>query len=246
MIKNINIVFGKPVNRKKRKKNEKAQKDSPFKKQSIFFRYLPYWKEFEIGHVIGTMHVTKGVFESTINLLLDIIGKMKDGLNAHKDLQVLGIKKDLHLQERPNGKVYLPLANNTLTNEETRAICKCLRGIRVPTEFSTNIKNLVSMSERKVNGYNTHDCHAMLSLFLTIAIRADLPFPHYRRPSSPPPARHSLLRPALHRTAASCSQASHKMPSPPSHPSKLASDLEEQLQGCCSAGRCLCSPKSNT
>jgi hypothetical protein len=42
MIKNINIVFGKPVKRKKRKKMKKDPKDSPFKKQSIFFRYLPY------------------------------------------------------------------------------------------------------------------------------------------------------------------------------------------------------------
>jgi hypothetical protein len=42
MIKNINVVFGKPVKGKKRKKTEKAPKDSPFKKQSIFFRYLPY------------------------------------------------------------------------------------------------------------------------------------------------------------------------------------------------------------
>jgi hypothetical protein len=49
---NINIVFRKPVKGKKRKKNEKTPKDSPFKKQSIFFRYLPYWKEFEIGHAI--------------------------------------------------------------------------------------------------------------------------------------------------------------------------------------------------
>jgi hypothetical protein len=32
MIKNINVVFGKLVKRKKRKKNEKALKDSPFKK----------------------------------------------------------------------------------------------------------------------------------------------------------------------------------------------------------------------
>jgi hypothetical protein len=32
MIKNINIVFGKPVKGKKRKKNKKALKDSPFKK----------------------------------------------------------------------------------------------------------------------------------------------------------------------------------------------------------------------
>jgi hypothetical protein len=42
MIKNINVVFGKLVKGEKRKKNEKAPKDSPFKKQSIFFRYLPY------------------------------------------------------------------------------------------------------------------------------------------------------------------------------------------------------------
>jgi hypothetical protein len=42
------------------------------------------------------MHVTKGVFESTISLLLEITGKMKDGLNAHKDLQGLGIREELH------------------------------------------------------------------------------------------------------------------------------------------------------
>jgi hypothetical protein len=75
MIKNIQVVFRKSVKGEKRKKNKKALKDSQFKKQSIFFRYLPYWKEFEIGHAIDTMHVT---------------------------------------------------------NEEKRAICKCLHGIRVP------------------------------------------------------------------------------------------------------------------
>jgi hypothetical protein len=42
MIKNINVVFGNAVKGKKRKKNKKALKDSPFKKQSIFFKYLPY------------------------------------------------------------------------------------------------------------------------------------------------------------------------------------------------------------
>jgi hypothetical protein len=30
---------------------------------------------------------------------------------------------------------------------------------------------MVFMSELKVSGYNTHDCHIMLSLFLSIAIR---------------------------------------------------------------------------
>jgi hypothetical protein len=43
MIKNINVIFGKPVKGIKRKKSEKPPKDSPFKKQSIFFQYLSYW-----------------------------------------------------------------------------------------------------------------------------------------------------------------------------------------------------------
>jgi Na+/melibiose symporter-like transporter len=50
------------------------------------------------------------------------------------------------------------------------AICKCLYGIKVPRGFTTIIKNLVSMSELKMSGYNTHDCHTMLSLFRAIAI----------------------------------------------------------------------------
>jgi hypothetical protein len=65
MTKNIN----------KEEKSEKPPKDLPFKKQSIFFRYLSYWKEFKIGHAIDTMHVAKGVFESTIGLLLGIPSK---------------------------------------------------------------------------------------------------------------------------------------------------------------------------
>jgi hypothetical protein len=95
------------------------------------------------------MHVKKSVFESTIGLLLDITGKTKDGLNACVDLQAPEIREDLHSQERPNEKVYLPPASCTLTNEEKKAICNCVRRIRVPTRFSTNIKNLVSMSELK-------------------------------------------------------------------------------------------------
>jgi hypothetical protein len=93
------------------------------------------------------MHIENGVYESTIGLLLNIPSKTKDGLSARKDIQALEIREKLHPQERPNGKAYLPPASYTLTTKEKRAICKCLHGIRVPTGFSTNIKNPVSMSE---------------------------------------------------------------------------------------------------
>jgi hypothetical protein len=118
------------------------------------------------------MHVEKSVFKSTISLLLDIPSKTEDEISAHKDLQALKISEELLPQERSNGKAYLPPASYTLTTEEKMAICMCVHGIRVLTGFSTNIKNLVSMPELKMSGYNTHDCHTMLPLFLAIAIRA--------------------------------------------------------------------------
>jgi hypothetical protein len=91
---------------------------------------------------------------------------------SRKDLQDVEVREELHPQESPNRKAYLPPASYTLTTMDKRAICKCLHGIRVPLGFSTNIKNLVSMSKLKLSGYNTHDCHTILSLFLAIAIRA--------------------------------------------------------------------------
>jgi hypothetical protein len=133
MIKSINVVFGKPMKGIKRKKSKKPSNDSPFKKQSIFFRYLPYWKEFKICHAIDTKHVENGVFESIIGLLLDIPSKTKDGLSVRNDIQALEIREELHPQERPNEKTYLPPGSYNLITEEKRAICMGLHGIRVPT-----------------------------------------------------------------------------------------------------------------
>ena len=50
-----------------------------------------------------------------------------------------------------------------------------LRGIKVPTGFSCNIKSLVSMQDLIMTGYNSHDYHVMLTVFLPIAIRAIRP-----------------------------------------------------------------------
>jgi hypothetical protein len=102
---------------------------------------------------------------------LGILDKTKDGPSAHQDLQKLGIKPQLHPRERPNVEYYLPPASIILTHEVKKAFCWCLRGVRVPTSFSSNIKNLVSMSDLKKIGYKTHDCHTMLLLFLAIAIK---------------------------------------------------------------------------
>jgi hypothetical protein len=40
---------------------------------------------------------------------------------------------------------------------------------------STNISKLVSMNDLSMYGYNSHDCHVMMMVFLTIAIRVIKP-----------------------------------------------------------------------
>jgi hypothetical protein len=76
--------------------------DVPFKKMSIFFKYLPYWEHLTVRHAIDGMHLQKNVFESTMGLL-GLTGKVKDGLKSRKDLVDLKIRQELHPQARPNG-----------------------------------------------------------------------------------------------------------------------------------------------
>jgi hypothetical protein len=67
----------------------------PFKKQLIFFQYLPYWPELEVPHAIDAMHVQKNVFESLMATLMDT-PKSKDGLKARKDMVQLKVMEELH------------------------------------------------------------------------------------------------------------------------------------------------------
>jgi hypothetical protein len=72
MVKNIRIIYGK-------KRSDGTIRDRstppiggvPFKKQSIFFQYLPYWPELEVSHAIDAMHMQKNVFESLIATSMD-------------------------------------------------------------------------------------------------------------------------------------------------------------------------------
>ena len=118
------------------------------------------------------MHLEKNVFESTIDVLLDIKGKTKDGLKSWTDLVNLGIRHDIHPQpSKQNRKVDLSAVGYNLMKDEQRDVCQWLRGVKVPTGFSSNIKSLVSMKDLTMTNYNSHDYHVMLTMFLPIVIR---------------------------------------------------------------------------
>ena len=121
MVKKINIVYGK-----KFKRTKPPIEGVPFKKQSIFFKYLPYWKDLEVPHAIDCMHLKKNVFDSTICTLMDVKGKTKDGLKSRRDLVNMKIRSELHPVEQGNGKFMLSAASFNLTSAEKRELCMCL------------------------------------------------------------------------------------------------------------------------
>jgi hypothetical protein len=86
MVNNIQVVFGKGAVKGQKRKKTLTLTGMSFKKQSSFFKYLPYWKDLETCHSIDLMYVTKNVFDNIIGTLLDILRKTKDGLKSRNDL----------------------------------------------------------------------------------------------------------------------------------------------------------------
>ena len=121
------------------------------------------------------MHLKKNVFGNTIVLLLGTSAKTKDTLKSRHDLVAMKIRQDLHPVKKGNGRYELRPASYNLTRDEKKAMCESLRGIKVPSRFTLNIRKLVSMKDMSLCVYNCHDCHVLLTLFLPIAIRAIKP-----------------------------------------------------------------------
>ena len=58
MVKNICIVLEKKnLDGTKKDRSTPPVTGVPFKKQSIFFQYLPYWSDLEVPHAIDAMHM---------------------------------------------------------------------------------------------------------------------------------------------------------------------------------------------
>ncbi|KAD3336088.1 hypothetical protein E3N88_31607 [Mikania micrantha] len=163
-VQNLNIVLGKRT---------RVEKGSIWKKRSIFWE-LPYWKHLDVRHCLDVMHIEKNVCDSLLGLLLNIPGKTKDGINIRKDMIDMGIRKELAPIEIAN-RIYLPPACYTMSKEEKRKFCKCLHDIKVPSNYSANIKRLVSMHDCKLLGMKSHDCHILMTHMIPIAIRGLLP-----------------------------------------------------------------------
>ena len=142
------VIFGKGPGGKSVPKDAQGHARM-WKKKSIFWE-LEYLKFIEVRPSIDVMHVTKNI---CVNLLgfLGVYGKIKDTPEARLDQQRMKERDGLHPKnETDKGRHYLSPGSYALTKAEKEIFFECLSSIKVPYGFSSNIKGIINMAEKKI------------------------------------------------------------------------------------------------
>ena len=107
-----------------------------------------------------------------MNLLgfLGVYGKTKDTPEAREDQQHM---KDPGNKHTDKGRKYL--SSYALTKAEKEIFFQCLSSIKVPAGFSSNIKGIINMVEKKFQNQKSHDFHVIMTQLLPVALRGLLP-----------------------------------------------------------------------
>ena len=142
-------------------------------KRSIFYE-LKYWPDLKLKHNLDVMHIEKNVFESVLNTLL-MNDKSKDTLKARQDLKTLGVRKELWLVDKGNGKFDKPHPKYSFTPENRKLFCQFIKGVRLPDGFGSNFKKKVTADDNNITGLKSHDCHIMMQRLLPYGVHQYLP-----------------------------------------------------------------------
>ncbi|XP_035543533.1 uncharacterized protein LOC108995430 [Juglans regia] len=167
LLEQLNVVshvqFGKSSVKRKRTPNQLN-----WTKKSIFFE-LPYWLDLGLRHNLDVMHIEKNICDNVLGTLLNIEGKTKDSANARRDLANLGLRKELHLQHNGD-RISMSLACYMLNLHERRKFCAWLSEVKFPDGFASNIARCVNVSDGKISGMKSHDCHIFMQALLPVVI----------------------------------------------------------------------------
>ena len=52
---------------------------------------------------------------------------------------------------------------------------ECLSSVKVPSRYSSNIKGILNLQEKKLTNLKSHDCHVLMTELLPIVLREILP-----------------------------------------------------------------------
>ena len=62
-----------------------------------------------------------------------------------------------------------------LSKEEKESMFECLSSVKVPSGYSSNIKGILNLQDKKLTNLKSHDCHVLMTELLPIVLRGILP-----------------------------------------------------------------------
>ena len=141
-MKDIITIFGKTQKKDAFEKNI-------WKKRLIFFD-LPYWSNVDVQHCIDVMHVEKNVCDNLIDTLLNIKGKIKDGLKYHQDFFWHGYTRTVTSDIRRSIYVFAPNMSHNVNKREFF--------LPMFTEFENPIRIIFKYQEPSIREWSQIGC----------------------------------------------------------------------------------------
>jgi hypothetical protein len=121
------------------------------------------------------IHIKKNVCESLLGTLLNMDEKTRDHRHTRADLQKIGIRLELCLDDSVNG-MKLPTSYTTLSKEE-KEFCGFLKSVKVPSGYSMKVSRLTSLPDLKIApSVKSHYYHVLLTQIIVVRIQNIVPF----------------------------------------------------------------------
>jgi hypothetical protein len=84
-------------------------------------------------------------------------------------------REGLDPEMRETGWHYLSPTSYTLSKEEKESMFECLSSIKVPSGYSSNIKRILNILEKKFTNLKSHNCHVLMTQLLPVGLHGILP-----------------------------------------------------------------------
>lgn len=123
-------------------------------------------QELPVRHVLDVMHIEKNISESVLKFLFG----EKDTAESRKDLEEVGMRRELWLRPRANRlRVFKPHAPYVLTDAEKKIFVEEVSGIRTPTGYGSALGK--HLKKARFTGLKSHDYHCLVQQIIPACMR---------------------------------------------------------------------------
>ena len=122
-----------------------------------------------VRHVLDVMHIEKNIAESVLKFLFGD----KDTPESRRDLEAVGLRRELWLRPRANRQTHLkPPAPYVFSEAEKKIFVQEVSAIRTPTGYASSFGKHLKRS--KFQGLKSHDYHCLIQQIIPVVSRTML------------------------------------------------------------------------